>query len=227
MRALIRSHDIAEGNLLKMAPHLFLMFVLIGICIGVASVLLLFPIPLVNTFLFSMVFVFIAIFTLRVRVGLYEAAVTEKTLFDLSAYSRITWLYRFFFLVGLGAICFSGYLHLQNIPTTSNILESLPIMNQIDSNWNFGEGEDIGSRVSETLIISKVETTAASAKLYRGRMGFYDGVCDDITVVAPIVCKNASEYFVMYAPLTPKSYYCADSQNFSGEVSQPLADSCQ
>jgi hypothetical protein len=104
----------------------------------------------------------------------------------------------------------------------------LPITTQMNTNWNiFGDGEDVGSRVGETLIISKIETTAASAKLYRGRMGFYDGVCEDITVVAPIVCKNSSDYFLMYAPLTPTSYYCADSNNFSGEVEEPKGNRCQ
>lgn len=228
MRALIRSHDIAEGNLLKMAPHILAMLVLILAFVGIGSVLLLMAIPIISTFLFSITFVFVAILTLNMRVRLYEAAVVEKTLFDLSSYGRITWLYRLFFLVGLLILCVSGYLHFKNVETTGNVFESLPMMDQIDTSWDFlGEGEDIGSRVSETLIISKVETTAASAKLYRGRMGFYDGVCDDITVVAPIVCKNTSEYFLIYSALTPTSYYCADSNNFSGEVEHLKDDRCQ
>lgn len=64
---------------------------------------------------------------------------------------------------------------------------------------------------SDTVLQTKVKATVASAIIYGSRMGGYDGVCRDITVVAPVVCRETPQaLFVIYAPLSDGTYSCED-----------------
>jgi hypothetical protein len=80
---------------------------------------------------------------------------------------------------------------------------------------------------SDSVLEAKVETTMASVKLFGGRMGSYDGACDDITVVDPIVCRHSDRAYVVFAPLSIGQYYCVDAQGFKGNVRRPGDLACK
>jgi hypothetical protein len=63
---------------------------------------------------------------------------------------------------------------------------------------------------SDSVLQTKVKATVASAMIQGGRMGGYDGVCKDITVVAPVSCRQTQSGFVIYAPLSDGTYFCED-----------------
>jgi hypothetical protein len=84
-----------------------------------------------------------------------------------------------------------------------------------------------GFNFSDFLLQSKVEATAASANVSGGRMGSYDGACDDITVVAPVECLDTAQTFAVFAPMSTGVYYCVDSTEFSGPVSRPSNALCK
>ena len=75
-----------------------------------------------------------------------------------------------------------------------------------------------GSVLNDDLIKSKVESTVASARIQGGRMGGYDGVCKDISVVDPVLCSGTPSAFAIYAPLSGGTFYCSDSTGFKGEI---------
>ncbi len=83
---------------------------------------------------------------------------------------------------------------------------------------------------SDTVLQTKVKATAASAIIYGSRMGGYDGVCHDITVVAPVVCRQTpGAVFIIYAPLSDGTYFCEDkSENAVFVPKKPLeGESCK
>lgn len=83
------------------------------------------------------------------------------------------------------------------------------------------------SAFTEVVVRSKVETTAASARLFGGRMGSYDGVCEDISVVPPVECAGDDTFFMIYAILPKEGWYCVDNTGFKGVVARPSSTSCQ
>jgi hypothetical protein len=80
---------------------------------------------------------------------------------------------------------------------------------------------------SDSVLEAKVETTMASVKLFGGRMGSYDGACKDITVVAPVVCRNSDRAYVVFVPLSIGQYYCVDASGFKGNVRRPGELTCK
>ena len=88
--------------------------------------------------------------------------------------------------------------------------------------------EDAGELdLGESLVRTKVETTAASVKVYGGRLGTYEGACDDISVVDPVICKEEGTAFVVFAPLSTGVVYCVDSTGEKGDVIRPLGVRCK
>lgn len=85
---------------------------------------------------------------------------------------------------------------------------------------------DKGSNVSDRLVQSKVEATGASAHVFATRMGSYDGVCDDITVVDPVECQGDKTSFIVFAELSSGFYHCVDNSGFSGTVTDRPTQSC-
>ena len=79
------------------------------------------------------------------------------------------------------------------------------------------------------ILETKVKATVASAMLQGGRMGSYDGVCKDISVVAPVRCRQTTAGFIIYVPLSNGAYYCEDKlQNGKVVATAPLqAEMCQ
>lgn len=72
---------------------------------------------------------------------------------------------------------------------------------------------------SDSLIETKVEATVASANIYGGTMGgMFDGVCKDISVVAPVKCKQTPNSYTIFAQLAGGKYYCVDKLGFRGTV---------
>jgi hypothetical protein len=67
---------------------------------------------------------------------------------------------------------------------------------------------------TDSLLQAKVESTAASANLYVGRMGFFEGVCKDNSVVAPVQCTESSTGFAVFVPLSNGTYFCIDRSGF-------------
>ena len=64
--------------------------------------------------------------------------------------------------------------------------------------------------VGDSILETKVRATVVSAKIQGGRMGSYDGVCKDITVVSPVKCRQTTAGFIIYAPLSNGAYFCED-----------------
>ncbi len=82
---------------------------------------------------------------------------------------------------------------------------------------------------SDSVLQTKVKATVASAMVQGGRMGGYEGVCSDITVVAPVSCRQTQSGFVIYAPMSDGTYYCEDKAENGTIVSKkPLeGESCK
>lgn len=101
---------------------------------------------------------------------------------------------------------------------------------QEEIQWGMEESpveNEEGFNFSDFLLQSKVEATAASANVSGGRMGSYDGACDDIIVVAPIECLDTPKTFSVFAPMSNGAYYCVDSNEFSGAVAKPNSALCR
>jgi len=149
-----------------------------------------------------------------------------RPLFEYSTYTGMKWLYRLLFLVGVGVtmsliIFFNGIAYISSFPA----LQQLVNFEIAPSH----EGEDTRDRfnVGDVLARSRVETTAASAKIFGNRMiGDYTGACSDITVVEPVICRAINTSFVVYAPLA-EGYHCVDATGFSGTVAYTAEYSCQ
>ncbi len=65
---------------------------------------------------------------------------------------------------------------------------------------------------NDDVLQTKVKATVASAMIQGGRMGSYDGVCKDISVVAPVACKETEKSFMIYAPMSNGTYFCEDKK---------------
>lgn len=160
--------------------------------------------------------------------ALYAERAQAKPLFDYSLYRGIKWIYRLLFIIGLGiaaiAIVANNWFALF---LNAQIMKDLEVLQQQELVNQDSEGERGGFNVGDFLIRSKVETTAASVKIFGAKMGDYNGSCDDVTVVAPIECRANSKSFAVFAPLSGGGAYCVDASGFSGAVVVPAAFSCQ
>jgi hypothetical protein len=79
-------------------------------------------------------------------------------------------------------------------------------------------GDDPAMDFSDTLMRTNIVSTSASVKVFGGRMGGYDGACEDVSVIAPIQCKADGTQFVVYGPITQGRMYCVDAGGYSGVV---------
>jgi hypothetical protein len=70
----------------------------------------------------------------------------------------------------------------------------------------------------DAVLQKKVDATAASGHIYRGRLGTYDGVCKDISVIPPVMCREATTGFAVYVPLSNGTQYCVDSTKKVGST---------
>jgi len=100
---------------------------------------------------------------------------------------------------------------------------------------NLGTGDSDNSEeqerklsFSDSILQTKVKATVASANLFGRRMTSYGGVCSDISIVAPVECKDTETTYVIFAPLSDNSFYCVDSKGFNGFIdSRPVSkESC-
>jgi hypothetical protein len=80
------------------------------------------------------------------------------------------------------------------------------------------DGRNHQATFDDSVLETKVEQTVVSANIQGGRMGSYDGVCKDITVVAPIRCHQEEFGYAIYAPMADGSYFCVDSSEFRGYI---------
>jgi hypothetical protein len=77
---------------------------------------------------------------------------------------------------------------------------------------------------ADSLLQAKVESTAASANLYVGRMDFYEGVCTDISVVEPVICTESKTGFAIFVRLSDGTFYCADRTGYRDILPQAPAE---
>lgn len=82
------------------------------------------------------------------------------------------------------------------------------------------DGKGDAATFDDSVLQTKVEQTVVSANIQGGRMGSYDGVCNDVTIVAPIRCQQAQSGYAIFAPMANGSYFCVDSTEFRGYVQQ-------
>ena len=72
--------------------------------------------------------------------------------------------------------------------------------------------------LNNTEVEAKMLRLQSSAKVYYGRLGYYDGVCKDIGLPTGYTCRDSATTFVIYTKLSDESWYCADSDNYIGSV---------
>ena len=113
----------------------------------------------------------------------------------------------------LAAAAYGAYLSV-NKTNLSELVSEL-----FNEGTNSQATEEAHVSVADSILQTKVDSTVASARIYRKRMGTYDGVCRDITVVAPVACKETNEQFVIFVPLSNATEYCVDS---TGKVSNAV-----
>ncbi len=223
MHAFLRSHDLVSGAFAQIGLR-NLALMLLGLVFGsLAGLFLLIPIPFFNTALLIFVQLFFFGAYLAGLTYVYRTRAESKPLFDLSSYNSIGLFYWLCILIGLVAACGIPYVAIKQDPT---LLDHIPMPVQADFHFWDG-GEDVTETIGDTILVSKVKSTAASANLYHNRMSFYDGVCDDISVVEPIQCKDGSAFFMIYVRLPDGTYYCSDSYGSEGVVSIPKESRCQ
>jgi hypothetical protein len=73
---------------------------------------------------------------------------------------------------------------------------------------------------NDEVLQGKVKATVASAMIQGGRMGSYDGVCRDISVIAPVACKELKNSFMIYAPMSNGTYFCEDKEQQGSIITQ-------
>lgn len=233
MHAIMRSVDLVRGALWSACVRILLLILIIALPVYVlghiisraSASIVLFPFAYVATVLV----VAISLIGVGTLTQWYLERKRVRPLFDYSSYAGLKWIYRFSFLVGLSAlvaflIFFNGTTFFLESPLGQRFvdLESRAVQSEStdsDSGSNFN--------IADVFTKSKVEATAASVKLFGGRMGDYNGACEDVSVVAPVVCKSQGDSFVVFAPLVSGTFYCIDAKDFSGEVVRPLEYACE
>ncbi len=228
-RALVRSTDLVRGAFWGILGRLLLITLIffgVGIVIGfITSIFENLPVFAEVTYAVTMLLqMVLTAVSFGACVLLYESRRQTKPLFDLSAYTALTWVYRIGALVGV--ILIGGVIIVALASINTYITEKMGGLQ-----GEFGGSAEIqdGINFNDFLLQQKVAATAASAGLYVGKMGSYEGVCGDITVVEPIQCLETAETFAVFAALSNGQYYCSDSASFSGQVDSPLRDTalCQ
>ncbi len=81
---------------------------------------------------------------------------------------------------------------------------------------------------NDAVLQQRLHTMEAAIKVQGGRMGSYEGACNDVAIEQPARCRSGDRYFVLDVPLSTQSYYCIDSSGFSGTVDRrPAGDRCR
>lgn len=232
-RALVRSFDLVQGAFVPLLIRT-LCVVLIAFLLGVLTYVLVgalidSPLSIPATILGALTYTLAYAFAFAGLASLYEARRNAKPLFDLSSYSLLKWGYRLLFLIGVAVVTI--------ILVVSNVIIvflNSPLFSEFESvqtqnSQEFDEAatENEAFNVADFLMEQKVKATAVSAKISGGRMGSYEGACNDIIVEEPVVCRSTGMEFVVYGPMVAGDIYCVDSTDFSGRVTLPNALSCQ
>lgn len=76
----------------------------------------------------------------------------------------------------------------------------------------------LNTDTTETQVKINLTRIEASAKVYYGRLGYYNGVCTDIGVPATYRCHASSNAYAIEVPLKDGKYLCLDSAGFSGHT---------
>jgi hypothetical protein len=219
--AIVRSIDLVRGAFFSVLGRMILIMLIffgIGLVLGgVFAVLSVSPLlEAIGNIAASGVEMCVTAISIGAFVKLYEARVAARPLFDRSSYNGLTWLLRI--MAVLGAVVAIG-LFLFFIQMVATFYDGLPQ----DEPIKWGEPTILkdapeGFNFEDLVTKSNVETTAASATVYHGRMGSYEGVCQDISVVDPIQCRQNGESFMIFAPVSTGELYCIDNTSFSGTI---------
>lgn len=233
--AVIRSTDLVFGNFWKLVARLLLIvfFVLVlSLPVALLSGVLAIATSALPAFIYVelalMIFIVMVIctFVIGAIVSLYDSCVREKTLFDMSSYKTIKWVYRITALVGfllsVGLVLVGGYLPINYVDNNTTF----------DSNTNDqpypSERSNEEYKVSDLLTESKLNETYASVLYYRSRTGSYDGACSDVVIEESVSCREIDDSFVLYTLVSNGEVYCRDSNGFTGNLKVVPNDySCQ
>ena len=71
---------------------------------------------------------------------------------------------------------------------------------------------------TEAEIEARFIRLEASAFVYQNRLGFYEGVCNDIGVASDLRCNETEQSFAIEATLPRGGYYCLDSTGFMSKT---------
>lgn len=64
----------------------------------------------------------------------------------------------------------------------------------------------------------------ASAVVYQGRLGSFEGLCGDIGVPEKFRCAESATAYAIETDLGTGSFYCMDSTGFTGKTRIPKGD---
>lgn len=118
----------------------------------------------------------------------------------------------------VAVVFFFGGMYLiltENIP--AKILDLLPTGSHNQTNTQFQTSSESPS-FSDAVLKKKIDSTMASVRIYKSRMLDYQGVCSDIAVVLPIMCKEMTASVVVYAKDSKGTTYCVDGTGKSGNT---------
>lgn len=76
--------------------------------------------------------------------------------------------------------------------------------------------------LSDETKYAELQRLHASAGVYHTRLGFFDGVCEDIGATKPFVCNETEGAFAIAVSMKNGDMHCADSTGFIGEVKERL-----
>jgi hypothetical protein len=232
MAALLRSYDLVRPHFLPVTLRLLALFAvtLFGYLLitFLANTSLFLPRGGILAYVITVFGEYLLLgFMLSALVPLYTSLAAAHPLFEYTKYRLMRTLYAIAAFIGLLAFCayiaFSGLSYLASSQYQYQLPAESPL--QLGTSTAPVSGEGSGFSFADLLTQSKVESTAASARIYGTNMGSYDGVCKDISVVDPVFCSASNDAYVIYAPLQAGGAYCTDSTGFSGTIDSAVSGS--
>jgi hypothetical protein len=164
-------------------------------------------------------------FMLSALLPLYVSLAAAHPLFEYTKYRRMRVFYAIAAVIGLLAL--AAYIAVSGLMYLASYQYQLPAQAplQLGTSTAPSSSEGGGFSFADLLTQSKVESTAASARIYGTNMGSYEGVCKDISVVDPVVCSASNKAYAIYAPLQAGGAYCTDSTGYSGVIDSAVSGS--
>jgi hypothetical protein len=141
----------------------------------------------------------------------YAVRAESTPLFDMSQYGgiRVT----FWLMFCLGLLIPVGLVLVAGLNATAYISDF-----QQKYMTNLSEyavtADDDTQDINDFVAQARVDTMFTAGKRYYSRILTYEGVCSDVVIQKPAVCRSTEETFVVYTPLSNGKYYCRDTDGY-------------